>query len=110
MGYPDKFVFGKYTVKFASFEISHTSAKPCSKVLQSIKNFPTPRNVTDIRSWFGLINQVAYVFAVVDHMRPFRDLLKPDQPFAKTKHLDYLFRQSKIVIVDQIRQGVEIFD
>ena len=107
---PDKFVFAKDTVEFAGFEISPTSVKPCSKVLQAIKDFPIPRNVTDIRSWFGLVNQVAYAFAVADHMQPFRDLLKPDQPFAWTEHLDHLFKQSKIVIIDQIRHGVEIFD
>ena len=60
-------MFGKDTVEFAGFEISLTSVKPCSKVLQSIKDFPTLRNVTDIRSWFGLVNQVAYAFAVADH-------------------------------------------
>ena len=43
-------------------------------------------------------------------MRPFRELLKPDQPFPWTEHLDYLFRKSKVVIIDQIKQGVEIFD
>ena len=43
-------------------------------------------------------------------MRPFRELLKPDQPFAWTEHLDYLFRNSKVVIIDQIKQGVEMFD
>ena len=107
---PDKFVFAKDTIEFAGFEISPTSVKPCSKVLQAIKDFPIPRNVTDIRSWFGLVNQVAYAFAVADHMQPFRDLLKPDQPFAWTEHLDHLFKQSNIVIIDQIRHGVEIFD
>ena len=100
---PDKFVFAKDTVEFADFEISPTSVKPCSNVLQAIKDFPTPRNVTDIRSWFGLVNQVAYALAVADHMQPFRDLLKPDQPFAWTEHLDHLFKQSKIVIIDQSR-------
>ena len=92
-------MFGKDTVEFAGFEISLTSVKPCSKVLQSTKDFPAPRNVTDIRSCFGLVNQVAYAFAVADHMRPFRELLKPDQPFAWTEHLDYLFRKSKVVIM-----------
>ena len=100
----------KNTVEFAGFEISLTSVKPCAKVLQSIKDFPTPRNVTDIRSWFGLVNQVAYAFAVADHMQPFRELLKSDQPFAWTEHFDYLFRKSKVVIIDQIKHGVEIFD
>ena len=107
---PDKFVFAKDTVEFAGFEISPTSVKPCSNVLQAIKDFPIPMNVTDIRSWFGLVNQVAYAFAVADHMQPFRGLLKPDQPFAWTEHLDHLFKQSKIVIINQIRHGVEIFD
>ena len=106
----DKFVFGKDTVEFAGFEISLTSVKPCSKVLQAIKDFPTPRNVTDIRSWFGLVNQLDYAFAVADYMRPFRDLLNPDHSFAWTEHFDYLFRKSKMVIIDQIKQGVEIFD
>ena len=45
MHYADKFVFGKDTVECAGFEISLTSVNPCSKVLQSIKDFPTPRNV-----------------------------------------------------------------
>ena len=54
---PDKFVFGKDTVEFAGFEITRTSVKPCSKMLQSIQDFPTPKNITDIRSWFGLVNQ-----------------------------------------------------
>ena len=47
---PDKFVFGKDTVEFAGFEITTTAVRPCSKVLQSIKEFPTPNNITDIRS------------------------------------------------------------
>ena len=107
---PDKYVFAKDTVEFAGFEISPSSVKPFSKVLQAIKDFQIPRNVTDIRSWFGLVNQVAYAFAVADHMQPFRDLLKPDQPFAWTDHLDHLFKQSKIMIIDQIRHGFEIFN
>ena len=43
-------------------------------------------------------------------MRSFRDLLKPDQPFAWTEHSDYLFRKSKMVVIDQFKQGVEIFN
>ena len=92
------------------FKYQSTLVKPCSKVLQSLKDFPTPSNVTDIRSWSGLVNQVAYAFAVANNMRPFRDLLKPDQPFTWTEHLDYLFRKSTIVIIGRIKQGVEISD
>ena len=55
---PKKFHFACDTVEFAGFVITTDSVKPCPKYLQAIQDFPTPRNITDIRSWFGLVNQV----------------------------------------------------
>ena len=46
------------------------------KLLEGIQNFPSPKNITDIRSFFGLVNQVNYAFAQAPVMAPFRDLLK----------------------------------
>jgi hypothetical protein len=60
---PDKFVFGQDNVEFAGFEITPTNVRPCARYLDVIRYFPTPTNLTDIRSWFGLINQVSYAFA-----------------------------------------------
>ena len=57
------------------------TVRSCMKILQAIMAFPTPKNVTDIRSWFGLVNQVAYAFSMTERMLPFRDLLKPSTPF-----------------------------
>ena len=51
------------------------------KYLRAIRSFPTPQNITDIRSWFGLINQVAYIFIMIERMSPFHSLLKPDKRF-----------------------------
>lgn len=107
---PTKFVFSKQTVDYAGFQITPTSVKPCLKSLEAIKEFPTPKNITDVRSWFGLINQVSYAFASADRMLPFRDLLKPGKPFTWNDHLDELFNESKAIIVEEIREGVEIFD
>ena len=107
---PDKFVFAKQTVDFAGFTITPTSVRPCSKFLKAIESFPTPTNVTDIRSWFGLINQVAYAFASAERMLPFRTLLKPGTPFEWNEKLDRLFKESKVIIVEEICKGVEIFD
>lgn len=75
---PDKFMFGADTVEFAGFEIAPTNVRPCKKYLNAIRDFPTPTNITDVRSWFGLINQVSYASAATEHMLPFRQLLKPD--------------------------------
>ena len=55
---PNKFVFGADTVEFAGFEITPESVRPCKEYLDAIRKFPTPANITDMRSWFGLINQV----------------------------------------------------
>ena len=50
-------------------------------MLRAISEFPTRKNLTDVRSWFGLVNQVAYAFSMTDKMLPFRELLKPITTF-----------------------------
>jgi len=107
---PKKFTFAKNNVTFAGFDITPTSVQPCPQVLEAIKNFPKPRNVTDVRSWFGLVNQVAYAFASAERMQPFRSLLKPNTPFTWTNTMDDLFEETKQVIIEEIKHGVEIFD
>ena len=107
---PDKFRFGKDTVEFAGFEITVDSVRPCRKYLQAIEDFPTPRNITDIRSWFGLVNQVSYTLSMTDKMLPFRELLKPSIPFHWDDRLNTLFGDSKRVISEDISEGVRIFD
>ena len=107
---PTKFSFAKTTVTFAGFEITPTTVRPCSQYLEAIQNFPTPRNITDVRSWFGLINQVSYAFASTKRMQPFRTLLKPGNPFQWTEQLNHLFEESKAIIISEIHRGVEIFD
>ena len=73
---PEKFVFGADTVEFAGFEVTRDSVRSNQKYLRAIRSFPTHHNITDIRSWFGLINQVAYTFSMTERMPPFRPLLR----------------------------------
>jgi len=83
--------------------------KPHCKYLDAIKDFPTPQGITNIRAWFGLVNQVAYAFAMASVMSPFRELLKPTSPFRWTSELQTAFDASKIEICNRIRKGVQIF-
>lgn len=78
--------------------------KPARK---AIAEFPVPTSTTDVRSWFGLVNQVAYTFSRADTMAPFRDLLKPATKFTWTTEP---FEASKQTIIEQIQTGVEIFE
>ena len=56
---PKKFQFCQKVVEFAGFRISDECIEPLPKYLDSIRDFPTPKSATHIRSWFGLINEVA---------------------------------------------------
>ena len=107
---PEKFSFAQDTVEFAGFEITPNEVKPCNRYLNAIRQFPTPQNITDIRSWFGLVNQVSYYTSMTDKMRPFRDLLKPKMAFYWDQQLQQLFDESKQHIVEAIQQGVRIFE
>ena len=107
---PDKFVFGEDAVTFAGFEITNDNVRPCRRYIDAIRDFPKPRNITDMRSWFGLINQVSYAFASANRMLPFRQLLKPGTPFTWTQDMDQLFEESKEIIIKEVEEGVRIFD
>merc|ERR1712121_214591 len=104
-----KFVFGAKEVEYAGFLVGGDSIQPTTKYLQSILDFPTPKNISDIRSWFGLINQVAYAFAKGTLMAPFRELLKPATKFEWTPDLDKAFENSKTEIVRLVKAGVKMF-
>ena len=107
---PDKFVFAEDEVEFAGFQITLDTVRPCQRYLRSILEFPTPRNITDVRSWFGVVNQVSYAFSMAQRMEPFRQLLKPGTPFRWDDQLNALFEECKTVIVSEIEHGVQIFD
>ena len=49
---------------------------PCSRYPEAIPDIPQPRNKTDVRSWFGLGNQVTFAFRMAERMHPFQKLLK----------------------------------
>ena len=98
--------FFQETVEFVGFEITTDSVHPCKKYLQAITDFPIPKNVTDIRSWFGLVNQVSYAFSMAKRMLPFHQLLKQGTPFTWNDELNEAFEESKAVIADEIEHGV----
>ena len=107
---PPKFKFAMDTVEFAGFTVTPNEVRPSDKFTAAIRQFPTPRNITDVRAWFGLVNQVSYTFAMTKTMLPFRDLLRPTTPFRWTDELSKAMDASKLHICSKIQSGVEIFD
>ena len=110
---PSKFQFSRDEVDYAGFTIGKDSVKPAPKILETISSFPVPKNISDVRGWFGLINQVSPFLASRPVMQPFRELLKPA---AKGKqiywddNLTKLFEESKLVILKAIDNGIKTFE
>ena len=107
---PDKFQFAGRSVDFAGFQVSASTIEPLPKYLDAIREFPSPISNTDIRSWFGLVNQVANYSQLRDIMAPFKPFLSPRCVFSWSHKLEDAFQASKAAIVDAIRHGVEIYD
>ena len=59
---PDKFKFARDEVEFAGFEVTREGYRPAAHIISGIRDFPTPQNVTDVKSWFGLVQHVAFAF------------------------------------------------
>ena len=107
---PDKFQFARKSVNFAGFQISDATIEPLPKYLNAIRDLPSPESTTDIRSWFGLVNQVANYAQLRDTMAPFKPFLSPRCRFTWSADLEAAFQTSKKAIVEAIRHGVVIFD
>ena len=60
----NKFKFCRQTVEFAGLKITSNGIAPSEKLLVAIKGFLKPENITDARSWFGIINQVAWGYSL----------------------------------------------
>ena len=50
---------------------------------------------------------MSYAFAVTEHMLPFHQSLKP---FKLDSELNELFEESKSVMIEEIEEGVRIFE
>ena len=106
----EKFQFSLPSVDFAGFRITPDAVEPSPKHLEAIASYPAPQNITDMRSYFGLVNQVAHYAQLRDMMAPFRKFLSPKVPCEWNDELEKTFQESKKQIVDAIREGVRIFD
>ena len=106
----DKFQFCKDTIQFGGLQITSSGVSPSESMLNAMLNFPVPKTITDARSWFGLVNQLAWAYSLSPIMLPFRDLVKKSSRFSWNQTLEKAFQESKQVIVKLVRQGVSTFD
>ena len=87
---PKKFKFAHKEVNFLGYTLKWDSFHPSEETLCAIENFPMPSTptITDIRAWYGLINQISPFMATSKIMDPFRDLLKLSNATGKMVYWD----------------------
>ena len=55
-------------IEFAGFRVTADGVKPSEQILKDIANFPEPTTLKEVRRWFGLIEQVAWLHSIGDTM------------------------------------------
>ena len=83
---------------------------PSESMIKAILNFPVPRTITDTRSWFRLINPVAWAYSLGQVMLSFWDLVKQNSKFSWNQNLEDTFKDSKRVLFDLVQKAVAMFD
>ena len=106
----DKFQFCQDVVEFGGLQITWFGVTPSESIIQTILDFPVPKTITNARSWFGLVNQVALAYSLGPVMLSFQDLVKQNSKFAWNQSLEDAFKDSKRVIIDLVQKGVAMFD
>ena len=105
----EKFIFAAEELDFAGFTVTMDGVKPTEQMIKSLEGFPVPKNRTDLKSFFGLVQFVSYVFSKSKQLAPFRDLLKKSSEWYWDNSLNEIFSKCKKVIVDEVVNGVKTF-
>ena len=96
----DKFIFAEPSTDFCGYQISSEGIEADPKKIKAIAEFPTPSNITDLRSFFGLVNQLADftpdIASCADALRP---LLSPKNEFIWNANHEEAFNKVKQALV-----------
>ena len=92
----EKFVFASPEVDYCGFHISSDGVKADSTKARAIRDFPTPTNLTQLRSFMGLVQQLGdFSSDIARTAEPLRDLLKTRNEFCWTPDHDAAFSAVK---------------
>ena len=107
----DKFSFGEDTVDWAGIKVTKDKAQPLPEHIKAIKEFPTPVNITYLRSYWALVNQVSQYYCIHQHLQPFRELLNKNTPWYCIAYWDgllqRLFEESRDYISREGMRGID---
>ena len=96
---PDKFEFMQPAVDYVGYRVSSGGIEADTKKVEAIQNFPAPTNITELRSFMGLANQLGgFSHELSKAAEPLRDLMKPKNAFLWTPNHEEAFGDVKTVL------------
>ncbi|XP_037804919.1 uncharacterized protein LOC119599258 [Penaeus monodon] len=81
----EKFIVAASEASFCGYKLSRYGIEADPEKVRAITEFPTPANLTDLRSFMGLVNQLAeFTPKISTTAAPLRPLMSPRRTFAWT--------------------------
>ena len=97
-----KLQFGQ-SVVFAGYEISKDGIKPLPQRTDAIKNFPVPTNISELRGFLGLVNQLGCFVPDLAHVTtPLRGLLKKNVAYLWLTEHQQAFDKTKDILLSDL--------
>lgn len=88
--------FLQKSVSYLGFIIDRNGLHPDPSKVEAIVKAPTPRNVTQLKSFLGLINYYAkFIPNISSLLHPLYELLKKDQTWIWSDNCEYIFNKIK---------------
>ena len=95
----EKLQLAQQSVKFAGFIVSQQGYRPDPHLTKALSEYPPPSNITELRGFVGLVNQVAsFVDDVAELLAPLRLLLSPRREFLWNEEHQRAFDTAKAAL------------
>ena len=96
---PEKFELLLTSVDYVGYRINSEGVKADPKKVEAIRKFPNPTNITELRSFMGLANQLGrFSNQLSKAAEPLRDLMKSRNAFLWTPNHEAAFEETKNVL------------
>ena len=92
----DKCEFNKSLMKILANIVSSNGISPDPEKVKAISDLPAPRNISQTRSFLGMVNQLSkFTDHLADKTKPIRDLLSEKNFWSWGQAQDKAFKQIK---------------
>ena len=96
---PDKCLFGCSSMKYLGHIVDSKGIRPDPEKIKAVTEFPRPENVSGVRQFLGMVNQLTkFVPNIADKTKPIRELLHKENQFLWTEIQEEAFKNLKDIL------------